>query len=440
MEEVELVTSRSAQLKTLQKLLEELETLQESEPIFKPEVVLLPEKSSWFCLQVWCQKLVPIFASISNLLFHILSFVFYPFYKMFFYCIQFVNILDCPCVKCCYNCYRDHWPCFFCSCVHMIHDSDNYHFRDIHTSYTESTKLSTCTIWPIPTKINQFNFSYLIIDHETETTAVVDPGNPQQVYDIIKIFGLNLSHILITHGHHDHALGIQPLLQKFPEAKVFGSEMDNIPCLTNNIIEGSVIILGSTQIKVFEVPYHTMGHVLFTINEFEAAFTGDSLFGGTIGNPFEAQDEILPTLEKIKRILPPTCLLFVGHDVLDFSIRFSAWLDERNKNILSRLHNADRDRAIRKTTMPYTMDIELKTNPFLRLSEDNFIQIMVKKSKQSEIPANKEEALKLLRKLRKMYFRRDKKVCQLKYDWRGKNMIFDKRRIQVDSFEPQTQI
>lgn len=279
------------------------------------------------------------------------------------------------------------------------------------------------------------NFSYLIIDHETSMTAVIDPGNPQQVYDVMHTFDLELSKILITHGHHDHALGVAPLVQKFTEAEVYGSQLDNIPLQTEVVAEGDSIQLGSTTFHVYEVPYHTVGHVLFSINDCEAAFTGDALFGGTIGNPFEARHDLVPTLEKMREILHPECLLFVGHDVLAPSIRFCAWLQPENEAVISRMHRADWKRAHLQTTMPYPMKVELETNPYFRLHDHEFVDALMRTLGLSGPRPGPEEVIDLVRKAMGLYVSRNKKMRQRRYPqmWRAaKRMVFDGWCIQID--------
>jgi len=400
------------------------------------EITFIDELS---CFWAWFSKFLDIFMallavvfSLLSLLFTILSCIFYPLLLLFQYC---PSILDWPCFSCGYNCYRDYWPFCSCCCVDSeINEHECYRFGGIHTKVVKSTKLTTCIVWPIPTDINDLNFTYLIIDFETEKAAVVDPGNPQQVYDVLHTFGLDLSMILITHGHHDHALGISPLLKRFPEARVYGSDLDNVPGRTDIVSEGDIIKIGATSVHVYDVPYHTIGHVLFTINHGEAAFTGDALFGGTIGNPFESRPDLVATLAKMRSILPPDCFLFVGHDVLHYSMRFSAWLNDENKAVLSRLHQADRLRAQNHTTIPYRMSVELETNPYFMIEDQSFVKLLMDKMDVIDKPSTADDVISLLRQAMSKYASRAKQMKQKRYvnDWRtAERLIFDGWVLQI---------
>ena len=60
----------------------------------------------------------------------------------------------------------------------------------------------------------QDNYSYLIIDENTNIACVVDPSESQPVSNFIDRNNIKLKYILNTHHHYDHVGGNQELKKK----------------------------------------------------------------------------------------------------------------------------------------------------------------------------------------------------------------------------------
>lgn len=60
------------------------------------------------------------------------------------------------------------------------------------------------------------NYMYLLIDSGTSQAAIVDPVEPDTVIRAVNEENVQLTHILTTHHHYDHAGGNQKLVQKVP--------------------------------------------------------------------------------------------------------------------------------------------------------------------------------------------------------------------------------
>ena len=139
---------------------------------------------------------------------------------------------------------------------------------------------------------------YILTD--SKETAVIDPG--AECETIIKYLtdnGLNLTKILLTHGHFDHIGALCDLAEK-TGAKVYIHSGDrkmltdngaNLSFLTGERIkpyEPDVLLddiakipLGNTAIKVFHTPGHSEGGVSYYWGD--NLFCGDLLFCGSIG-------------------------------------------------------------------------------------------------------------------------------------------------------------
>jgi len=57
----------------------------------------------------------------------------------------------------------------------------------------------------IPVSALSDNYMYILIDQKTSTCAVVDPVEPEKLLKRIADEGSNLTSVLTTHHHYDHA-------------------------------------------------------------------------------------------------------------------------------------------------------------------------------------------------------------------------------------------
>lgn len=64
------------------------------------------------------------------------------------------------------------------------------------------------------------NYMYLIIDEASKEAAIVDPVDPESVVTSVKMSGVNLTTVLTTHHHWDHAGGNEKLLGLMPGLQV----------------------------------------------------------------------------------------------------------------------------------------------------------------------------------------------------------------------------
>ena len=73
---------------------------------------------------------------------------------------------------------------------------------------------------------------YLLINEETKDTVVVDPGGHSKKFTAyIEEEKLNLVAILLTHGHFDHIMGIDSILENW-NIPVYVEEED-LPIMTD---------------------------------------------------------------------------------------------------------------------------------------------------------------------------------------------------------------
>ena len=75
------------------------------------------------------------------------------------------------------------------------------------------------------------NYMYLLVDTNTNKAAIVDPVEPDTVLAAVEEEGVELTTVLTTHHHWDHAGGNKEIVKRMPGLNVLGGD-DRIDGLT----------------------------------------------------------------------------------------------------------------------------------------------------------------------------------------------------------------
>lgn len=215
------------------------------------------------------------------------------------------------------------------------------------------------------------NYIYLLLNDTKPELAVVDPGDSKPVLEYLKKTGRRLAAILNTHHHGDHTGGNKELLGHYPNIPIYGGAQDRgrIPGQSIFLIEGDEIEICGSMARVIEVPGHTKAHVAyyFAADDYSGdLFSGDTVFGGTIGNLFEGSPEVM--LESIRKIrsLPRQTRIWCSHEYTLQYVRESASIDPENARLADRLKSLEAAARLGKPTVPLILEEECDTNPFFR--------------------------------------------------------------------------
>lgn len=211
------------------------------------------------------------------------------------------------------------------------------------------------------------NYAYLVRDVGDSFCAVVDPSEAAPVRAALESRGWRLTHILNTHHHPDHTGGNSALKKEFG-ATVVGPEKDRarIPALDEGVLEGSPLALGSHRGRVLEIPAHTRAHIAFVFEADEAVFTGDTLFAMGCGRLFEGTPQMMwHSLSKLMT-LDDGLRVYCGHEYTFNNGRFALTLEPGNADLGRRMREVERLRTENRPTIPSTIGLEKRTNPFLR--------------------------------------------------------------------------
>ncbi len=188
---------------------------------------------------------------------------------------------------------------------------------------------------------NPYQENTYVVSDETRECVIIDCGalfdNEQlALTEYIEENLLTPVHLLCTHGHFDHCVGIDTIYQQYglkplihskdanllnqlPDQAMYfiGMEYDrDVPPIGKFIDENDVITFGNHSFSILHTPGHTPGSILFYCKEEHCVFSGDTLFQMSIGRtdfPGGSYQEMMDSLRNVIIPLPEETVVWSGH-------------------------------------------------------------------------------------------------------------------------------
>lgn len=183
--------------------------------------------------------------------------------------------------------------------------------------------------------------TYVVYDPKEKKAAVIDPGMilPEEREAMDRFLAKNdleLTHIIDTHIHIDHAIGVKYLKDKYNapfyanegdkslgerlqvQARQFGvpGEIEEAITIDHPIKDGDTIHIGSGELRVLHVPGHSPGSVALYDPEAGFVITGDALFQGSVGRtdlPGGNSKQLIDSIKSKLLTLPDATVVYPGH-------------------------------------------------------------------------------------------------------------------------------
>lgn len=212
------------------------------------------------------------------------------------------------------------------------------------------------------------NYIWLLEDTRTQEVIVVDPTEGKLVHDYCHEHQLNIQQIWLTHWHKDHIGGVPELIAN-KNIPVYGprEEISKIPFISHPLQDAEQFNFNDLKVDIISVPGHTLGHIVYFIDEIDTLFCGDTLFAMGCGRLFEGTaEQMYQSLNRLAA-LPPRTLVYCTHEYTLSNAKFALHIEPENKKLQIRAEQVEKLRQDRQITLPSTIELELETNPFLRV-------------------------------------------------------------------------
>tara|TARA_R110001592_G_scaffold18703_1_gene77263 strand:+ start:10364 stop:11143 length:780 start_codon:yes stop_codon:yes gene_type:complete len=237
----------------------------------------------------------------------------------------------------------------------------------------------------------QDNYIWLILDSKRQEAAVVDPGD---ALPVITWLGRHpeyqLRHILVTHHHRDHTGGLATL-KAATDCRIWGPAIGSITSLDRRLNDGDEITVLGKTLQVIAVPGHTLDHIAFYCDDHEDSWllSGDTLFAGGCGRLFEGTAaQMHASLERLKA-LPDSTRVYCAHEYTQANLRFARAVEPANNDIKVRMEVVDDLRSAGRITLPSSIGLEKRTNPFMRAQEPDVVAAAAQRQNAS-VPSGAE--------------------------------------------------
>ena len=215
--------------------------------------------------------------------------------------------------------------------------------------------------------LSAFQDNYIWVIKSQDDFICVDPGDAAPVLAFAQQEQLTLSAILLTHHHADHIGGVGDLKKHFPEVAVHN--------IYDSTQKPAFIQLGEYQFDVLNTPGHTGSHVCYFETNQHWLFCGDTLFSAGCGRVFDGSMNTLYTSLQLLKQLPDDTKVYCAHEYTRQNLKFALTVEPYNSAAQAHLKYLEANPN--QNSLPSTIALEKKINPFLRLEEpavQTFIQ------------------------------------------------------------------
>lgn len=187
----------------------------------------------------------------------------------------------------------------------------------------------------LPVTQFQQNCSLVWCD-STNQAALIDPGGDiDQLISLVQNEGVEITKILVTHAHIDHAGAVADLAEHWQvpiegphpgdqfwidrldeQARMFRFPQSRRFEPTRWLYQGNEVAIGAEMLMVRHCPGHTPGHVVLISESAGVSFVGDVIFAGSIGRtdfPLGDHQTLIDAIQRELFSLPDEMRFVPGH-------------------------------------------------------------------------------------------------------------------------------
>lgn len=165
---------------------------------------------------------------------------------------------------------------------------------------------------------------YVLIDPQTKQAVFIDTAyNAEAMLAVLEERHATLTGVCLTHGHMDHAGGLDRIVAEWPVPVYLGE--GDFPLLPWKPPQASVVVpkdaqvlaVGDLMVECLATPGHTPGGICYRVQAQgqTLCFVGDTLFAGSVGgsNPLSLYTDHLASVRRRVLQMDPDTVLLPGH-------------------------------------------------------------------------------------------------------------------------------
>jgi hydroxyacylglutathione hydrolase len=126
--------------------------------------------------------------------------------------------------------------------------------------------------------------AYLIVDEPSGKGVLVDSNSvTDPLVEWAEREGTEITHVLLTHHHYDHVVGVEKLAERY-DVPILAHSIcaQEVDAVTGTIDDGDVLETGGLRIEAIHTPGHCADHLALKFGDSDC-LTADVLFEGTVG-------------------------------------------------------------------------------------------------------------------------------------------------------------
>jgi hydroxyacylglutathione hydrolase len=161
--------------------------------------------------------------------------------------------------------------------------------------------------------------TYLVAAGPGGDGFLVDAGGPvRPLLDQAEANDIAITHVLLTHHHHDHVAELGAVTSRFPDAQVLihPDERELVDGATGDLNPGDELSIGGLTVQAVHTPGHTRGMLSLLVDGKEV-FTGDTLFKNSVGGVrapgHTTYADLKRSIMEVLLELPPDTIIRPGH-------------------------------------------------------------------------------------------------------------------------------
>jgi hydroxyacylglutathione hydrolase len=126
--------------------------------------------------------------------------------------------------------------------------------------------------------------AYLIVDEPSGKGVLVDSNSvTDPLVEWAEREGTEITHVLLTHHHYDHVVGVEKLAERY-DVPILAHSIcaEEVDAVTGTIGDGDVLETGGLRVEAIHTPGHCADHLALKFGDSDC-LTADVLFEGTVG-------------------------------------------------------------------------------------------------------------------------------------------------------------